>query len=526
MVYLKDGYVFYKRLNAPEGQEKWKEIYQSAMNDFSNIELGVKKITYSNMAEKIISIGKIEQNKERKLIREIFGIDFSNLSIKDYPNFVKTINELVKLKQQYQQLLKKLESTEKKKYKKTILFDFDKKLVNTIIKKIRNFVNTKKSFEIIMEGNYNEWSEKIIQIINLAIEDTIDETLQKSDQNNFDDKIWLDAINLLKKTEGQLQQFKNDIRKKYNLDNIIENTFKWQTQRYEKNRRKTTIGLSKNIRQNINLGDINSKNIVDFVKEYIVDSVKFNNKGVKKNNASGNDNIILFSNSIEIDLDDIIQQFSNNFSDDILKNNKTAIEKFYDNYLNKINNSFIIFEKTKNLSPGSNFEEISNQSLSELPSFLDNIGLNIDGEGLVNLLYNSIQGSIGEKKQSYLQKQTRLMISSAIANFLFDDWKITGQFNDKSIHMFNFNGTLIPLSYLLIAIGETLKKIRRQPTSYFRVNFNLPDNILWPERIKVNKGENIYDYWNKQKQDVEIRSTFSIKFLMNFKSLIKQLSKF
>ena len=221
-----------------------------------------------------------------------------------------------------------------------------------------------------------------------------------------------------------------------------------------------------------------------------------------------------------------LQQFSNNFSDDILKNNKTAIEKFYDNYLNKINNGFIIFEKIKNLSPGSNFEEISNQSLSELPSFLDNIGLNIDGEGLVNLLYNSIQGSIGEKKQSYLQKQTRLMISSAIANFLFDDWKITGQFNDKSIHMFNFNGTLIPLSYLLIAIGEALKKIRRQPTSYFRVNFNLPDNILWPERIKINKGENIYDYWNKQKQDVETRSTFSINFLMNFKSLIKELSKF
>ena len=75
MVYLKDGYVFYKRLNDTKSEGKWKNLYQSAMSDFSSIEIGASQITYSNIADTLIAAGEAEQNKERQLLREIFGVN-------------------------------------------------------------------------------------------------------------------------------------------------------------------------------------------------------------------------------------------------------------------------------------------------------------------------------------------------------------------------------------------------------------------------------------------------------------------
>ena len=91
--------------------------------------------------------------------------------------------------------------------------------------------------------------------------------------------------------------------------------------------------------------------------------------------------------------------------------------------------------------------------------------------------------------------------------------------------MFNLDGVLVPLSYLLITMGEAIRQVQRVPSDYFKVTFSMPGSILWPERVPMSDGENIYDYWEQQRQDVESRSTFSIKFLANFKSLVKQLIK-
>lgn len=530
MVYLKDGYVFYQRLNSPDGQQNWKNLYQSAMSDFSSMELGSYQTTYSDIADRLISAGQAEQAKERRLLQEIFGVNMGNISLNEYPKFIKTINELMGLKDQFQNLIIKLRRNKGKERAPTAASYFDSYLSTAITKRLRGFIDTQKGMELIADGNYNGWMAELTGIIEMSIEDAVKKMSEQKDKIDGEEvQIWAEAASLLQKTNGQLQQFKNDVFKRFNLQNVIREIFDWQTKRYQE-QRKTTRGLAKTVKGSMNMGEVGARSAAGFVEEYIVGSMQSMSRGggTLSSNMVKSDNIHLFSATVDISLDNIFQQLNDSLTGDSLEKNRGIIENFYNNYLSKIKDGFIVFENVKNYSLGNNFRGFSagtSQPLSQLPSILDEIGLNIDGDSLVNLLYNTIGGAIGEDRQSYIRDQIRLSMSGAIANFLFDDWQMIGQPGDRSIHIFNLNGVLVPLSYLLISMGEAIKRVQRAPSDYFKVTFNMPGSILWPEKVPMSDGENIYDYWEQQRKDVESRSTFSIKFLANFKSLLGQLIK-
>ena len=47
MLYLKDGYVFYQRLQNPDQPEPWKKYYQSGLNEFNSIDVYTENITFT-----------------------------------------------------------------------------------------------------------------------------------------------------------------------------------------------------------------------------------------------------------------------------------------------------------------------------------------------------------------------------------------------------------------------------------------------------------------------------------------------
>ena len=248
MVYLKDGYVFYKRLNDTKSEGKWKNLYQSAMSDFSSIEVGASQITYSNIAETLIAAGEAEQNKERQLLREIFGVNMDKVSLKDYPKFINAINELMGLKNQYRNLLSKLKANRGKERAPTAASFFDSYLSTAITNRLRGFIDTKKGMEIIANGDYNTWMQKVTDLINLAIEDAVKKASQQKDTINGQEvRIWSEIAALLQKTNGQLEQFKGEVFKRFNLQNTIRDIFDWQTKRYQE-QKKTTKGLRDSVK--------------------------------------------------------------------------------------------------------------------------------------------------------------------------------------------------------------------------------------------------------------------------------------
>lgn len=532
MVYLQDGYVFYQRLNSSDGDPRWRQLYQSAMSDFASIQVSAEKISYSAISERLISIGQAEQKKEKQLLEEIFGVyGLKNFSGKDYTQFIKILNELMGLKSQFKNLLAKMKKSEGKGRAPTGASYFDSYLTTTISDRLRNFIDTQIGLEIIAEGNYNSWLEQLTKRIELAIEDAVKKVSEQTDNLDGEDvQIWKEAAQLLQKTNGQLEQFKSDVFKRYNLQRVIRDLFDWQTTRYQANR-KTTRGLSKQVRTSMRLGELGARSAAGFVEEYIVSAMQSAAKGsygggTLKSNMAKSDNIHLFSATVDINLDNIFQNLNDNLDAKNLSESRNLIENFYNNFLNKINDGFVVYENVKNYSLGENFSGFSagvEQPLSALPGVLSTIGSNIDGHSLVNGLYNTIGGAIGEGRQDFLKEQTKLAISSAAANFLFDDWQMIGTPNDRSIHIFNLSGVLVPLSYLLISMGETVRAVQSSSSQYFKVSIKLPSEIKWRNPISLVKGENIYDYWDIQRAEVEANSTFSIKFLANFKSLIGQL---
>jgi len=350
MVYLKDGYVFYQRLNSPDGQQNWKNLYQSAMSDFSSMELGSYQTTYSDIADRLISAGQAEQAKERRLLQEIFGANIGNISLNEYPKFIKTINELMGLKDQFQNLIVKLRRNKGKERAPTMASYFDSYLSTAITKRLRGFIDTQKGMELIADGNYNGWMEELTGIIETSIEDAIKKMSEQKDKIDGEEvRIWAEAASLLQKTNGRLQQFKNDVFKRFNLQNVIREIFDWQTKRYQE-QRKTTRGLAKTVRGSMNMGEVGARSAAGFVEEYIVSSMQSMSRGggTLSSNMVKSDNIHLFSATANISLDNIFQQLNDSLTGNSLEKNRGTIENFYNNYLSKIKDGFIVFENVKN----------------------------------------------------------------------------------------------------------------------------------------------------------------------------------
>lgn len=536
MLYMKDGYVFYQRLQDLDQPRNWKKYYQSGMNEFNSISLAAQEVTYSDIAARLKSIGLAEQAKEINLLEEVFGVKgLGHLTLADYPKFIKILNEMMGLKDEYKNLLSRLKRSKGKERSPAAASYFDSRLRTAITESIRDFVNTDSSIEMIINGNYQAWAEKIDSIVRKSIDKAVKAMSNQKDKVGGEDvTIWKEAINLLQRTESQLNQFKNDIISRYNLNNIASNVFKWQEQRIKEGNIKSTRGLSTQVKTAMNLGEIGARSAAGFVQEYVASAmptsftVGSKGGGTLKSNITKTDNIKLFTATTEVDLDAIFEEMNTQINSLTLEDNRANIERFYNNYMLKMDDGFIVYENVKNYSLNENFRGFSFggvQPLSELPAVLDRIGLNINGDDLVHKLYNTINGAIGEGQDESIKNDLSLTMSGAIANFLFDDWNSIGGSNDRAIHMFNLNGVLIPLSYLLMAMAESITTFQRQSSQYIKVDFTLPDSILYPEPVQAKSKFDVYDFWNKQRLDVEARSTFSIKFLGSFKNIIGSLLK-
>ena len=165
------------------------------------------------------------------------------VSLKDYPKFINAINELMGLKNQYRNLLSKLKANKGKERAPTAASFFDSYLSTAITNRLRGFIDTQKGMEIIANGDYNTWMQKVTDLINLAIEDAVKKASQQKDTINGQEvQIWSEIVTLLQKTNGQLEQFKSEVFKRFNLQNTIRNIFDWQTKRYQE-QRKTILML-------------------------------------------------------------------------------------------------------------------------------------------------------------------------------------------------------------------------------------------------------------------------------------------
>lgn len=163
-----------------------------------------------------------------------------------------------------------------------------------------------------------------------------------------------------------------------------------------------------------------------------------------------------------------------------------------------------------------------------------------DINNIISLLYNTIDGAFLAPHRDEIKDFIREIFVVAAGNLLFSDYLQIGKISNRAtmIHLFDLNDVYIPLSVILKGLSQTFAITGQDGSSYIRISsFYLPQKILYPKLSNPNeyryghvKDSNSGDYRRQQvseafrKQQEKARQTsFSIRFMSNFKEIIEQI---
>lgn len=547
-VSMEEGYIFYDRLKSHDSfyANYWHKLYDIGLQQYNGlVDINMSEDNLKKQGEKLINLGKQEQQKEIALINEIYGAGIGqSLELEDYPDFINTFNTFIGLKDNYKTFITALNNVNKNKTNPApiIASYFDEKIRKALIK----LINTPEAENIIIENNYEAWENFIrINLENIIEEALIDLSNQEGIgyQKNPDLKIWGKISNILY-NESQKNFFMSKVIGLYHLYDSIQPL--WALKLEELNGiEKKKQDYQKILKQSMKVvkgrgakaGKINENFIVALAQD------SFNTGKTLRNEKILTDNIYLYSTKTELNLQPFLDELDKSLIGKSLEENRQYFNNFYDKVISKLDDTFIIYESAK----GYKFSTIQNEEFglgfsksggfNQLSDIAKKINKQKEIENLLIALKNSVKGAIGEKNSSDVLEKIRFTISEAIAYFLFDDWKQLGNSNNRSIHMFNINHINIPLSYLLIAAGQAMKKSLQDSRTYFDISFTNPKfeslnnktpntGILYPEPLtkEIRNGKSIYHFWNLQREEINKNNTYRINFLKNFIDLVSQLA--
>lgn len=526
MLYLKDGYVFYQRLQNPNQPEPWKKYYQSGLNEFNSIDVQTRDITFTSIASQIRALGQKMLQIEQQILYQFFQNDIDINDIMN-SNLMDSVNNILDLRDDYSRLLSQIKSSTSNQEKSSkVLKQINSTLTAGITEGIRDFIRTNSSTDYIINGDYLGWVEALKGYIERGISNGLRDSRQLATvQQDEDSMLWQDVISIIEKTESIFQKINSNIISRYRLNNVVKEVYNWRKQAVQQSEF-STKGLSSLIKDSTKIG-FGSGSLSDALQSYISQSLSgifsLNGAGARLSGASLSNELTLFNSQITVELDDIINSVYSNINNPSA-NAEDSLEYFYNNYLSKLNDNFIIYGSLNDFSFNNKLSEINRTDrLSELPNFLNTIGLYGNGQDLVYKIYNTINGAIGEGQTGSIEGQLQSSIGNAIANYLFKDWNITGTYSKEAIYLFNIGGRKVPLSYLLLSIADSIDATQQAAADNVSFEINLPDGILYPTPVKAKTKAEVYAYWDRQRQDAENRSTFSVRFLTNFKGVLSQI---
>lgn len=526
MLYLKDGYVFYQRLQNPNQPEPWKKYYQSGLNEFNSIDVQTQDITFTSIASQIRALGQKMLQVEQQILYQFFQSDIDINDIMN-SNLMDSINDILDLRDDYSRLLSQIKSSTSNQEKSSkVLKQINSTLTAGITEGIRDFIRTNSSTDYIMNGDYLGWVEALKGYIERGFSNGLRNSRQLATvQRDEDSMLWQDVISIIEKTESIFQKINGNIISRYRLNNVVKEVYNWRKQAVQQSEF-STKGLSSLIKDSTKVG-FGSGSLSDALQSYISQSLSgvfnLNGASARLNGVSLSNELTLFNSQITVELDDIINSVYSNINNPSV-DAEDSLEYFYNNYLSKLNDNFIIYGSLNDFSFNNKLSEINRTDrLSELPNFLNTIGLYGNGQDLVYKIYNTINGAIGEGQTGSIEGQLQSFIGNAIANYLFKDWNITGTYSKEAIYLFNIGGQKIPLSYLLLSIADSIDATQQAAADNVSFEINLPDGILYPTPVKAKTKAEVYAYWDRQRQDAENRSTFSVRFLTNFKGVLNQI---
>lgn len=517
---LSQLYVFYERLNT-EFNGKNKQLYDNVNSSLNKIRNEYRE--NFRIVSTLRMMSKNELNKELLLLKNVFQVPLNiDLDRKGAAKeLIDTLNNYMNLKTVYQRSLSLLNKNNT--YLSVAQF------FPSYFETVWNANHTKIADRIVNSVSINDKKTHVIKIADEILSEELPKLVEEAITNMLnsnevfgkeDEKAYSDLLKGINKVYGK-DSFSTQLYKLYHMDELKQALLNSIQVSSKKNRytslqkiksagivdrnRYSDGGISLEYLENLTVNEI-----IDNLKE--LKNTKVNYGGAVHTGATGMkaDNIIVFN----ID-PDIVQETIETNEKVSRERNYQMIKKLGDK-ISKIDNGFIVYSNAKNYALNKNFHGFSSGNKITLEQFqilLSRIQSNIST--FVGGILQTLSGAIGED----MKKDFQEWIAEDIAYFLFDDFETIGlpQSSGISIHIFNLDGILVPLSFFLWLLAASIEKGTRNPHDIVKAKIDA-GTIKWTEEQSVYTQE----MWVEQRNDALNNITISVSFLQDFENIMKE----
>jgi len=255
------------------------------------------------------------------------------------------------------------------------------------------------------------------------------------------------------------------------------------------------------------------------------------------------DTITVATRNYEVDVGKVYDKIQETEWADTQKDMAFQFNKIYRELdRKKYSDVFVIHSSDKLYSMGDSFDGFhKTQKITDIQVLLDQSGMSGArlGHELVSLYLNTVPGAAfsDNKDVNTIEEILRVVVAAVAGKLLFSDWMMIGYVTGgpTQIHVFDLDGTLIPLSYVLEGLAEAMKKfgetgIYKGPITIS--GFSRAKEILYPRkkdgssRYGLVDGESMIDfneYWKEQREDAREKASFRITFMNDFKGIIQEI---
>lgn len=567
MLTIKNGYVIYTRGKDNPTGTYWHNVYQQSVQEISSMTIpSVNKNSeqYKIAGENLISLASDEREKEKKLL-ELLEVPTD--SLKDVATFVKTFNQILMGKKQFEALQKRLKSAlskinQGKSTRAPSISSFYMSYLKTALaRNINNFIGQGNNREDFLNKNFSAWTEQIRDtIIDQSIIDGFHDMLTNKKIKDATKKMygkdeWQDVSNQFKNLQMN-KEFIAFMRKKIGEGNLnkIDQIFQDGQNDSIKFQNEVRTGVSSFLSNQgvVSTNEKVQRGIGGSVSEYITTVI--NTLGKKPIDGK------VFAKVFQGEIGKIdgatLYQFKGNINssavdnffqkiDDNLNNSENLIEtarsfEALSSDLVELNDSMIVYTNNKMYGLGESFEKNSGFSNDRERSIEDLIDIgaltgNNKVEDLVYIAYNTGEGAYFDGSRTVVSETIKVQLMEYIAYLLFDDFITIGKLKTgqaNAIHVLSLDGLQVPLSVFLEALGKAMIAATQDMERFARIRVHLPESTLWgSEKISVEglTGQAARDYmiekWNEQAEEAKKNAYFSMTFYSNFKTEVKRFLK-
>ena len=527
------GWVYYERL----GKEGYEAEADAAQKYYNNITLP-ENTSDSGLGQQLINKGIKEKEKELAFLKEVFKVD-AHL---DTPSqYLTAINEIMNVgtiwKPAVQKIKDNLENRKNNKDQKFYVNTFYNVFIPIYKKNIASGINgllEKQTFrEKVLEDEAGA-KQMLEKIYKNAYQGAFRLAAEKLSANmsNEDLKGIKQAIETLAGGVDRLRQVMAIPKSEELIKRLKTSYLKKNGGRRMKGGKVKAYGAQFSATTNKMRGDV-SEEITALIYSLLQGKAKGDyqvSSSSTRISQFSTDVATIFTSTMTVDPAVIEQSIEKVYTldkgTDILSLDKTfataEIQNLYQNVQNMSNaEAFVVYDSVKNYALGNSFQNFgfhgTSYNYSSLITQLEQLNFT-KARDIINKFNNTMNGAILEGKRKDVEEDISQALASNIAEFLYDDYKVIGNKDNRAIHMFTLSGIKVPLSFFLIASGEAIQAAedeKRAASQWFDFHFSGSKKILYDESSKEEMA------WGKQREDAIKNFKMSVSFLKNFETIVK-----